>query len=135
MYHAHSAPHAVRPLARERRGPEARDTRDIRPGRIASARAGRGALVIVTLAAVLVAVWSALTPVSAPSVTTWTSVSVTEHTTLWDIAREHPVPGLSTVETVQLIQDHNGLPSDIVHAGLIITAPAVHQDASGVARR
>jgi hypothetical protein len=91
--------------------------------------------VIVTLAAALVVVWSALTPVSAPTATAWTSVSVTEHTTLWDIAREHPVPGLSTAETVQLIRDHNGLPSDVVHAGLIITAPVVHQDASGVARR
>jgi hypothetical protein len=91
--------------------------------------------VIITLTAALVVVWSSLTPVAAPSVSTWTSVSVTEHTTLWDIAREHPVPGLSTAETAQLIRERNGLPSDVVHAGLIITAPALHQSATGMARR
>ena len=43
--------------------------------------------------------------------------------TLWSIAREHPAPGLSTAETVQILAQINGLKGAGLVAGEMLEVP------------
>jgi len=56
------------------------------------------------------------------------SVRVIPQQTLWDIAEEHPLDGLSTSETVQVICSLNDLESSSLSIGQTILVP--HQESS-----
>ncbi|MHB8760837.1 MAG: LysM peptidoglycan-binding domain-containing protein [Coriobacteriia bacterium] len=90
------------------------------------------ALLVVT-AAVLVASF-ALQP-SSPGVSSWATVSVQQGGTLWGIARSHPVPGLSTAETIELIRAQNRLGSSTLYPGQSLRVPGVATDTLAVAHR
>lgn len=51
------------------------------------------------------------------------SVSVSAGDTLWDLAEEHPVDGLSTYETVKLIESQNNLSSSDLSLGQTLKVP------------
>jgi len=55
-------------------------------------------------------------------------VKVEAGDTLWSIASAHPVPGLSTEETVDLIRRTNGMEGSVVYIGQLLDAP--HEVAS-----
>jgi hypothetical protein len=54
--------------------------------------------------------------------------------TAWSLARDYPVPGLTTAETAQLIISGNGIGSGPVQAGDVVLVPHVG-DTSQVAMR
>jgi hypothetical protein len=43
--------------------------------------------------------------------------------TLWSIASAHPVPGLRTEQTVDLIRRKNGMELSVVHVGQLLDVP------------
>lgn len=51
------------------------------------------------------------------------TVSVSAGDTLWDLAEEHPVDGLSTYETVKLIESQNHLSSSELSLGQSLKVP------------
>lgn len=59
----------------------------------------------------------------APAVTQWSTVRVKPAATLWDLARAHPIPGLSTAETVGLIRERNDLPTASLFVGQALEVP------------
>ena len=65
----------------------------------------------------------------------WTTVSVRQHSTLWDIARAHPVPGLTTAETVDLIRTHNSLEAPDLIAGQPLLVPTSDRSDTPLGRR
>lgn len=93
--------------------------------------------VMVTLVAltVLVVAASALSAPEHPSPAGWTCIEVPGNGTLWDIASEHGVPGLSTAATINLIQAENGLTSSTLHAGQTLVVPAISEASVAVAQR
>lgn len=54
---------------------------------------------------------------------------------LWAIAKAHPVAGLRTEETVELIRRSNGLEGSLVYAGQVIEVPDLEETQLGVAQR
>lgn len=70
-----------------------------------------------------------------PEPVAWTAVSV-EHTgTLWQIAAENRVRGLSTAETADLIREENGLSSSTLHEGQLLVVPDEAGRSLSVAQR
>lgn len=57
------------------------------------------------------------------------SVKVAHGDSLWSIAQTHPIAGLTTAQTVDLIAEKNGLSHSGVVPGAVILAPA--EDAAG----
>lgn len=94
---------------------------------------GTAVALVGTAMAVLVA-GIALNP-APPAPAAWASVSVGDSGTLWQLAQQHSVPGLSTAETVELIRLENGLASSIVYAGQTLRVPATSNAAAVVAQR
>lgn len=70
-----------------------------------------------------------------PAAGSWTTVSIRQHSTLWDIARAHPVPGLTTAETVDLIRTHNSLEAPDLIAGQPLLVPASDRFDTPLGRR
>lgn len=93
--------------------------------------------VMMTLVAltILVVAVSALSDPEQPSPAGWTCIEVPGNGTLWDIASEHGVPGLSTAATIDLIQAENGLTSSTLHAGQTLVVPAISEASVAVAQR
>lgn len=60
---------------------------------------------------------------SVPSVESIT-VRVSESDTLWEIAQNHPVGGLSTAQTVALIRDLNHMSTSAIVAGETLRVPS-----------
>jgi hypothetical protein len=54
--------------------------------------------------------------------------------TLWSIASAHPVPGLRTEETVDLIRRTNGMDASVVYVGQLIDVPHEVAPAPAVAQ-
>jgi hypothetical protein len=52
------------------------------------------------------------------------SVTVANADTLWSIAASHPVPGMSTAQTVEAIREANGLTTGRLAAGQVLDVPA-----------
>ena len=52
------------------------------------------------------------------------TVLVEQGDTLWTIAREHPVPGLSTAQAVEVIAQINALESAQIPAGMAVRVPS-----------
>ncbi|MCE5202973.1 MAG: LysM peptidoglycan-binding domain-containing protein [Coriobacteriales bacterium] len=90
------------------------------------------ALVVVALLIVgAVQVSQRSVPVVADTVT----VLVEPADTLWGLARSHPVQGLSTAGTVDLIKQMNGLDTSAIIAGQALELPADPAEASTMASR
>lgn len=95
----------------------------------------RGAAVVLVTAAVVVMAAGAAFQPKQPEPSAWTSVAVDSSGTLWEIAVQHGVPGLSTSETVDLIRAENGLASSTLYAGQTLRVPAVTVANTTVAQR
>lgn len=91
--------------------------------------------IALVIAAGLVVILSLATDVNPPARFTWSAVSVDPSGTLWEIAAEHPVEGLSTAQTVDLIRDENGLASSTLHTGQTLVVPANADNLLSVAQR
>ncbi len=70
-----------------------------------------------------------------PEISTSVSLTVKPGQTLWGIAREHPVPGLSTAQTVDLICALNGLDRTTITPGDVLHVPVPEPSGSGLAMR
>jgi len=95
-------------------------------------RLGYGALVVC--AAVAIAL-SAAARIDRPTPDAWSAITVGESGTLWAIAQAHPVPGLSTADTVALIKESNLLDSAVIMPGQTLRVPAQPSSAVAVASR
>lgn len=103
-------------------------------------RSGRLGIADIALIAVCAAVllWALIVAgprPAAPDVGQWTPVLVSEHTTVWDLATAHPIPGRSTAETVATIRAHNGLATATLVVGQSLEVPADAGTSAHVARR
>lgn len=92
------------------------------------------ALFLAVLAVVVIAASLALSP-GSPAPSGWSTVAVAEWGTLWELAGTHPVPGLSTAETVALIQAENNLSDSTLYAGQTLRVPAITAESVTVASR
>ncbi len=54
----------------------------------------------------------------------WTETSVREGDSLWTLAESHPIEGLSTQETADIIESHNSFDSVVLIAGDTILVPS-----------
>lgn len=95
----------------------------------------RTAGILVVSAAVIVSVAALFSAPGRPAPVSWTAVSVAESGTLWGLAAEHPVSGLSTAETIDLIVEENGLTSSVLHAGQTVVVPSVSDDSVALVQR
>lgn len=109
---------------------------DIGPVRLSSSERAIGAITVALMfiALTAAAVGAVERPVR-PAATAWTHVSVGPNGTLWEIASQNPVAGLTTSETVELIKTQNSLTSSALYAGQTLRVPAVSSAALAVARR
>ncbi len=82
------------------------------------------ALAVLVIAALVVAALSVVLTPSAPSAEAWASVTIAPYTTLWDLATAHPIAGLDTATTVELIRAENALPSSTLQVGQTVLVPA-----------
>ena len=111
------------PLTQTRgRAVPARPTR--RSGKAERTPAWRYAVGCLMACALIAALIGQVYRPSAPAVEGYIAVAVGESGTLWEIAAEHPVPGLPTADTVALIRAANGLDSDVIHDGQVLRVPA-----------
>ena len=90
---------------------------------------------MAVLAVLALTVVSALHAPAPPEVSDWASVRVPENGTLWDLAREHGVSGLSTAETVTLIRARNDLPTGSLVVGQSLQVPAMTDAGAAFAQR
>ena len=70
---------------------------------------------------------AALSPVlrgPLPEPASFSSVTVDARDTLWEIASEHPVEGLTTADTVAIIRETNGLEGGVIHPGQVLNVPS-----------
>ena len=91
----------------------------VRGQRFAPAETGLLLLLVLALAA---CVFISRSPQVAPDRTT--TVRVTAGETLWNLARSHPVTGLSTAQTVELIADLNQLEDRALAVGTAVRVPS-----------
>lgn len=94
-------------------------------------------LVFITLliCAALVIVVSRVAEPAPPKPESWASVTVSKTATLWALAQDHPIPGLSTADTVALIRESNALQSATIHEGQVLRVPAQLDTAVAIASR
>lgn len=87
-----------------------------------------GLVVVVVLLILGVIATSGRFPASVTSA----RIVVEKGQTLWTIAGQHPVAGLTTEQTAQLIGELNGIRSGRLSAGRSIRVPARQPDDTGV---
>jgi hypothetical protein len=92
-------------------------------------------LVAICVATLMWAVVGAASAPASPHIERWSPVLVEEHATVWDLARAHPIRGLTTAETVALIRSHNGLAGAALRVGQSLEVPAEASPAPHVAQR
>lgn len=92
-------------------------------------------LALLLAATLAVTVASAVVPAEHPGVSQWATVAVDPRGTLWDLAVLHPVDGLSTSETVDLIRAENSLASSSLRVGQTLRVPASASTCTSVAQR
>ena len=78
------------------------------------------ALFIIVLLVLALVYW-----MSAPatSLDASTTIRITHGDTLWDIAAQHRLPGLTTAETVAVIREANGMSSSSLAVGDTLAIP------------
>lgn len=90
------------------------------------------------MALIMIALLVAAVLVSkSPTVETATTVSVSVRPgdTLWSLAKAHPVPGLDTAQSAQVIAELNEVAGSTLIAGSVIHVPASVPAVEGVAMR
>lgn len=93
------------------------------------------AAIIATLAlAIAFAVMAGLSDRPTSPIMTDT-IRVAPSETLWHLAAEHPIPGLSTGETVEAIKALNDLDSSALPVGEVVLVPAVGDTQAAMASR
>lgn len=65
----------------------------------------------------------------------FTTVSVAEGDTLWEMAARHPIPGRSTLQVIDVIRSANTLEDDTIHPGQILSVPEAGERSAAVAAR
>lgn len=111
--------------------------------RIRTRRTGRGTrfstleiAILVLFAVAVIAAAVAPAVMQAPVVPDETAtIKVGEHDTLWGIAGDHPIPGMSTAETVAAIRDLNGVTGGGIVAGQLLVVPVDAGSSASLARR
>lgn len=78
---------------------------------------------------------AAVTPAKPSAHVSTESIRVQPADTLWGIALEHPVDGLSTAETVQLIRSLNGFETSSLRVGDVVAVPRAQGLSTAVATR
>lgn len=94
-----------------------------------------GAVVVLIVAAVVVGALSLALQPPAPVPTVWTQTTVEPAGSLWQLAAAHPVEGLTTAETADLIAEENGLESAILRPGQVVRVPSGGLSDTAVALR
>ncbi len=94
-------------------------------------RAGR-ALAVVAL---LVSLWSAVTPAVVHEHGPWDDILVDHGQSLWEIAAANPVPGADVAHTVAAIRARNGLDSAVLQPGQRLSVPGRVSRETAVALR
>lgn len=134
---------ANEPAYRVSRSPRARSrTRRVRSGRICAEPAGernprRGltALELVVIVALVIAVVAAAlvsrsqTPTDLPT----QRVKVGSGDSLWSLAESHPLEGLTTQQTMDLIKRANNMRSDRIAAGSLVIIPVARRSEVAIA--
>lgn len=98
----------------------------------AGARLAVSALVVVAAIVIVLAIFEQAEP---PAPEAWSAVSVGQAGTLWQIAAEHRIEGLSTDETVDVIREKNGLESSLLYAGQTLVVPDTSSGSLSLAQR
>lgn len=91
-------------------------------------------LALATIALVMCAALS-LGRTAAPMVDATVTVKIAPSDTLWDLARTHPVSGLTTAQTVAVIRDLNQMSTSAIVAGETLKVPAGGSIEAAVASR
>jgi len=91
-----------------------------------------GALLVLT---VIVVTISQAHEAAPPVPAAWSEVAVAPGSSLWDLAAHHPVQGLSTRETVDLIQRTNSIDTAVIMVGQIVRVPGAESSGVAVALR
>jgi hypothetical protein len=94
-----------------------------------------GAATALIIAAVGVAALGMLAEAEPPAPASWMNVRVEPNASLWTLASAHPVEGLSTAETVALIERENGLAVGGLQVGETLLVPAETSSATALAQR
>lgn len=102
---------------------------------VAAPTLARAAGSLLVVSAAIVIVFALAASPQQPRPVTWSSISVGHTGTLWEIAAEHGVEGLSTAETVDLIRKENGLSSSTLYSGQTLIVPAAGSEPLSVAQR
>ncbi|MCE5191455.1 MAG: LysM peptidoglycan-binding domain-containing protein [Actinomycetia bacterium] len=91
-------------------------------------------LALLALCVLAAAVLPALSAADAawPAAVT---IKVGEAQTLWEIAKAHPIEGLSTAQTVAAIRERNGLTESGLLAGQLLKVPREPSSGGGLASR
>ena len=92
------------------------------------------AILALLVVALLTAVWLGSSSGRCQSLET-SSLRIEAGDTLWSIATAHPVPGLSTAQTAELLTDINGLDGAMLAAGSTVQVPLADDRATAQARR
>ncbi|MHB8049927.1 MAG: LysM peptidoglycan-binding domain-containing protein [Coriobacteriia bacterium] len=98
-------------------------------------RLGRFAYALLLTCVVLAIVVALVVGVERPQPSAWTAVTVEQSGTLWALAQAHPVTGLTTAETVELIKRSNHLESALITPGQALRVPAQDSVALAVVSR
>lgn len=119
--------HAIRSpyntAAARRSAPRQGATGGSRHHRRGANRIAHVVLSLLLLATAVSIATSLATASDTPSATAWGSVSVQPALTLWDLATAHPIAGLSTAATVDLILAENNLSSTVIYPGQTLLVP------------
>lgn len=108
--------------------------RQMRAGQALRARVVELSVFAVLLCALAFAGYRATAPAAAQYTQT-ESIKVSSHETLWQIAAEHRIGGLSTAETVELIKQINGMTDSGLHVGQVVEVPVAASAMSAMASR
>lgn len=98
-------------------------------------RLGRIVYAVLLFSVVLAVIISSVLRAEHPQPKAWTEVTVQQSGTLWALARAHPVTGLTTAETVELIKASNHLDSALITPGQALRVPAPDGTDTAVASR
>ena len=92
------------------------------------------AIVVLLVLAVIAAAALSGTRGKTPSASS-VRIRVESGATLWTLAEQYPISGLTTEQTVDAIRSANGLDSSVLSAGMSLLVPAARPRARALASR
>lgn len=93
------------------------------------------AWVVVVLCSLMLACAIGMSRQPLPEVSSTSRITVSSGQTLWSIARTHPVAGLDTPQTVEVIRRLNNLNDSSIAPGDVLYVPAHTPSSSDLAMR